>query len=1646
MSADRSSEENQDFAHGIAIIGMAGRFPGSPDLETFWRNLRGGVECITVFGDEELRAAGVDPAELADPLYVRARGTLPGIELFDPAFFGFTPREAELLDPQHRAFLECAWQAFEDAGYDPDRFPGRVAVFGGAGAATYLLHNLLPNMELLEKVGSLQAMIMNEGDFLTTRVSYKLNLRGPSVDVQTACSTALVAIHMACQSLLSGESDMALAGGVSIDVPQVSGYLYQEASVMSPDGHCRAFDEKAAGTVNGSGSGVVLLKRLADALADGDSIHAVILGSAINNDGSGKVGFTAPSVEGQSEAIAESLLMAGVDPATVTYVEAHGSGTPLGDPVEIAALTLAFQGGLEDATEHTGFCAVGSVKTNLGHCNAAAGVAGLIKTVLALEHREIPPSLGFERPNPQIDFAASPFHVATRLTPWRTGETMPRRAGVSSFGLGGTNAHIVLEEAPPREAGEPASRPEQLLVLSARTPEALERVATSLADHLEAHPDLPLADLAWTLQVGRKGLDHRRALVVQDAASAVAALRAASAGVAGRREGTGDRPVAFLFPGLGDQYVGMARGLYEAEPAFREAFDLCVEGLRPELGLDIRQAVFSDPTVAPVQSGAAGPDLRAMLRRGGAEQDPAAARLAETAIAQPACFAVEYALARLLMSWGIRPQAMIGYSLGEYVAATLAGVLSLEDALKLVARRARLIQELPGGGMLAVPLAEEAVRPLLAEADSRLSLAATNGPHFCVAGGPSEAIEALDRFLTERGVSSIRLQTTHAFHTAMMEPAVAAFRELVRGFTLRSPEIPYLSNVTGTWITPDDLADPSYWVRHMVGTVRFAEGLGELLAARETVLVEVGPGATLGSLARQHPAAPAGLATVPALRRGSEERSGRSHRSDIEYLLEAVGRLWTAGCAVDWPAFHGGERRLRVPLPTYPFERVRCWIDPPRRVEPARRVAAPAAAASANIADIADWVWLPVWRQAPPAGLVSTAGLLAGLKGADDETGWLIFSGVPSQGLGERLAAKLRQAGHRVATVLPGDRGAGFAHLGDSVYALDPAGRAGYDELVKVLRAENSGRMPGRILHLWGVSGEASSPSSYDEAQQAGLLSLMFLEQALTGAAGAAGGGGPAGSDIRIGMVASHLHEVVDGDRVEPAKATILGACRVIHQESSHLTCSSIDVVPMPGSAAEERLADQLLAELSAAASDIEPAVAYRGRQRWVRRFERLRLPQAAESTAESSAAASRLRAGGTYLITDAVHAVGLGAAEYITGTLGARVALVLPPDFPAREKWEGWQGLPEVPPGQDVAGAAIRRLLALEPLAGIAILRADITDPVQARAALAAARERFGRLDGVLHTAGFFTGGLIQLKTPESLAASLRPVVQGAETLLALLSEEEAPPFLALTGSTLTFAGGLGQLDIAAAGAYVDALAQSRAAQAGTGGVETIAVHWDPYQWDGWLALGASVLPGVSPEQVRQDLETYGTPPAGSGEALRRLLATPLTRAVVSARNLEAVIAETDSLTMDTFLAQMETMRAEQQGQARAGRAGIAIPFVEPRNELERRVADVWEELFGIQPIGRDDNFLELGGHSLLAIQMATQLRTLFAVDLPVTVLFEAPTVGELAAVIAREQAREQGGGEVAEDDLESLLALVEGLSPEEALERMQELGVTVP
>ncbi|MEH2074240.1 MAG: type I polyketide synthase, partial [Nostoc sp.] len=874
-----------DSIQEIAIIGMSGRFPGANNIEDFWENLRSGVESISTFTDEELIASGIDPKLLSNSNYVKNLAILENIDLFDASFFGLNPKEAEITDPQHRLFLENAWEALENAGYDSQRCESRIGVYGGSSSNNYLSLDL--NSERTGLGSIFQEGIGNDKDFLATRVSYKLNLTGPSLTVQTACSTSLVAISLACQSLLNYQSDIALAGGVSIHIPQKTGYLYEEGGILSPDGHCRAFDAKARGTIIGNGVGIVVLKRLPEAIADGDNIYAVIKGSAINNDGSGKVGYTAPSVNGQADAIAEALALAGLEPEAISYVEAHGTGTILGDPIEISALTKVFR----ESTNRKGFCAIGSVKTNIGHLDAAAGIAGLIKTVLALKHQQIPPSLNFEQPNPQIDFANSPFYVNTTLAEWKTGLT-PRRAGVSSLGIGGTNAHVILEESPALPASS-SSRPWQLLVLSAKTDSALETATTNLVQYLKQHPDISLADVAYTLQVGRREFNHRCILVCADIEDATSALQQPDPQrVFTHLLESGDRSIAFMFPGQGAQYVDMGKELYQTEPIFQEQVDLCCELLQPDLGLDLRSLIY------PSES----------------ESKGTAEKLQQTDITQPALFVIEYALAQLWMSWGISPQAMIGHSIGEYVAACLAGVMSLGDALALVAARGRLMQQLPSGAMLSVPLPEEEVIALLSE---KLSLAASNAPALCVVSGTHDAIDAFQNKLQDQGIDCRRLHTSHAFHSPMMEPILEAFQKEVSKVKLHPPKISFVSNVTGTWITAEQATDSNYWVKHLRQTVRFAAGIYTLLQEPNHILLEVGPGRTLCSFTKKHLNSP-GLSSL---------RHPKEKQSDITFLLNTLGKLWLYGVQVDWSRFYTNEYRHRLPLPTYPFERQRYWIE-----------------------------------------------------------------------------------------------------------------------------------------------------------------------------------------------------------------------------------------------------------------------------------------------------------------------------------------------------------------------------------------------------------------------------------------------------------------------------------------------------------------------------------------------------------------------------------------------------------------------------------------------------------------------------------------------------------------------------------------------
>ncbi|RKH58570.1 type I polyketide synthase [Corallococcus llansteffanensis] len=1397
----------------IAIVGLAGRFPGAPDVESFWRNLRDGVEGIRFFSDAELLARGVPPERLKDPNFVRAGAVLEDVGGFDAPFFGYSPREAALMDPQHRLFLECAWEALERAGHGLDGDSKSVGVFAGTSLSTYLLFNLRTYPELLASDEAFQVMIGNDKDFLATRLAYHLDLKGPALDVQTGCSTSLVATHLACQALLGFQCDVALAGGVSVDVPQRTGHVHQPGGLATPDGHCRPFDARAQGTLFGNGVGVVVLKRLEDALQDGSPIHAVIRATAINNDGSAKLGFTAPSVDGQAEVIARAQALAEVTPDTVGFVEAHGTGTLLGDPVEVSALTRVFRAD----SAATAFCALGSVKANIGHLDAAAGVAGLIKATLAVEHGLIPPTLHFDTPNPNIDWASSPFYVSPRAESWRTPGEQPRRAGVSSFGIGGTNAHAILEEAPSRPPSGP-SRDSQVLVLSARTEAALEAATRRLASHLEAHPEQSLADVAWTLQVGRKAFAHRRALVCGSREEAVEVLGTVDrerlhAGVAK----DGARPVVFLFPGGGAQHVRMGQELYEKEPVFRDAFDACGSLLSRQGGPSLREALY--PATGTVEDGTP---------------------LPRPSVGLPALFAVEYALAKLWESWSVKAEAFIGHSMGEYVAACLAGVFSLEDALALVAERGRLFEQLPPGAMLSVALPEEQVLALL---ESSLSLAASNGPSQCVVAGELAAVDAFAARLTEQGVEHRRVHIDVAAHSHLIDPILPAFSAAVRRLKLNPPTRPVVSGVTGTWLTAEEATSPDYWVKHLRQPVRFGQGVRTLLEAPSRVLLEVGPGRTLGSLARLQidRSAPTGVLT--------SMRAPREPGSDLRFALQTLGKLWLAGVPVDFRRLSSGESRRRVVLPTYPFEHKHHWMEP-RAEQP------PASAPLERRADPADWFYLPSWKRSLPPTAAATVFPQA----------WLLFA--DAGGVAEVLARRLTEGGASVRLVHPGNA---FQRLADGGYEVQPSEAASYSALMAALVED--GQRPDRIVHLWSLD-----PSGVETAYERGFLSLLLLAQHL----GTLGSREP----LHLTVVSTGLHAVTGHEALAPEKATLLGACRVLPRELPGVTCSSVDVEWMPGAAcdAREALASRLVTEVLGSARD--SCVALRGAHRWVQDFAPVRLEAPAPTVV------SRVRPEGTYLITGGLGAIGLELAEHLARTARARLVLVGRTVLPDRSEWEARVAAPG---DADATVNTLRRLLSLEALgARVLVARADVADAAAMAEVLRRTQEKFGALHGVIHAAGIAAGGLAQLRTPEAVAQVLRPKVQGTLVLDALLKDTPLD-FLLLCSSRTAYTAEPGQIDHCAACSFQESFAQARSAR----GLPTVALAWDT-----WREVGQAVATDL-PEAARRMREAMLAPALSNAEGLdvftRVLSALPI-QVVVSTQDLPTLIARGATLMRDAL------------------------------------------------------------------------------------------------------------------------------------------------
>jgi len=1406
-------------SNDIAIVGIAAHLPGAQNPPEFWRNLREGVESIRSLTDDELLGAGVPTDVLHTPGYVKSAAILDGTYDFDAEFFGFSPKEAGVMDPQHRHFLMAAWEALEDAGHIPESFDGAIGVFAGCGTNSYYVNNVLTNRDLVREVGLfLLRHTGNDKDFLSTRASYVFDLRGTSVNVQTACSTSLVATHLAAQHLLSGEVDLALAGGVTIEVPHGHGYQYHEGEVLSPDGHCRAFDHRAQGTVFGSGVGVVALRRLDDAIADGDQIYAVIKGTAVNNDGAQKVGYLAPSVDGQATCVAEALAVAGVEPETVSYVECHGTGTPMGDPIEIAALTQAFRTG----GDKSGYCGIGSVKTNIGHLDTAAGVASLIKVALAMRNEALPPSLNFEAANPLLELDGSPFVVNHRLAEWRREGSERRRAAVNSLGVGGTNAFAVLEEAPTVDA-EPSPERWRLLVLSARNRGALDAASSRLAAHLREHPDVDLGDVGWTLRNGRRQFAERRVVAIRDAAGAAELLEARDP----RRVFThaahgGNRRIALMFPGGGAQHLGMGAGLARAEPVFARVLDEGFELLERDHGLHVRDFVL-------------GTDF--------ADREQAEDEFELMRHQLPAIFLVEYAMATLLEHYGVEFDALVGHSVGENTAACVAGTMSFADCLGLVVLRGTLMDRV-GGGAVAVPLPPDELTSLLDELE--LDLAVINAPDLSVVSGALGKLAVLEARLRELGTEAQRVRLNVAPHSRELDPILPEFRAYLDGITLSPPRIPWVSNTTGTWVTPEQAVDPGYWVEHLRSPVHFVGCVTTLAAEPGRVLLEAGPGKTLSTLARMNPEMKATQSAIPTMRHADEDVD------DEAFLLTAAGRLWATGCelpaALEARLFDDdGQQHRRVALPTYSFQTQRFFIPPGVGVTPEQSTTY-----VDRDADETSWFWAPVWksqdRDEPETGPLS----------------WMVFVDAPGPGpdIGSDVVKRLRARGDGVTVVKSGDS---FQAISDSEYVVAPEnGLADYTRLIR--EVVRTGRVPDRVAHLALVSSDGlqyrPGSSFFHRNLELGFQSLVHLAQAWS-AAGVA-------RPLHIAVATMCSQRVVPSDLVQwPEQATVLGPARVIPREFGDVTVTAFDIdqrdlfrdsrlrarldvvadiaadarrsglttamrTRASGRAIErlenpllgrrEALLDSIVGELLAPAANA--VVALRRDRRFVLDVRRIDAPDAATGTA-----APMLRHGGAVLITGGLGGIGLTIADHLWERSAARLALMSRSPLPRRDEWD------EVVARLGANHATSQRIAGVRALESrgveVLLLHGDVTDLEQMREITAAVRNRFGSIDGVVHAAGVVDDNLLVAKSVSEMDDVLAPKVYGTLVLDEATRADTLDHFTVFS-STSTVTAPIGQVDYVAANAFLNSWAESRRV---IGRDEVVALDWGVWNEVGMAA-----------------------------------------------------------------------------------------------------------------------------------------------------------------------------------------------------------------
>ncbi len=1544
----------------IAIIGLAARYPDAADAQEYWRQLCRGFHPLTQFADDEIEQRLSDTCKQS-PTLVKAGYVLPGIADFDADFFGLSARESAVADPQQRLFLELGWEALEQAGYATGQVREPVGVFASANFNTYGLR--FGDILDVPDMGRYMEVVMgNDKDYMASRLAYLLDLRGPALNVQSTCSSSLVSTVLACQSLQNYLCDLAIVGASAVRARQRSAYLAQDGATAT-DACCRAFDASASGMAEGFGGAAVVLKRFQDALADRDSIQAVILGQAINNDGRRKVGFPAPSMEAQREVIEEALTMAGVDPEAITYIEAHGTGTPLGDPIEVEALTQGYGQGRRGTRE----VALGSSKTNLGHLNTAAGLTGLIKTALCLRHKELVPSLHFEHANPHIPFQEGPFFVNTEWRDWAPGRSGTRYAAVNSIGIGGNNAHVVLAEAP-----EPPKRdaplPSQLLPLSARTPAALREQAVRLHQHLTAHPDLRLDDLAFTLQAGRMAFQWRLSLVCQDREDAIAGLGAL---IQRDHEQWGatracDTRLIWLFPGVGTQEHGMGARLYRQEPIYRATLDECDQILRQ---------------LAPSAPGL----LEVLFGTDGAEE--AAVRLRHPLHAMTGTFVTSVATARLLQGWGLVPDGLAGHSLGQYVAAHLAGVLSLTDALDLVVARANLLQATEPGAMLAVRAPEEMVSTLL---PAKLSLGAVNTDKLCLVSGLATDIQDFEAILKRNRVPHTRLPASRAGHSHLLEPVLPRFRETLERIVLHPLQIPMLCNLSGEWLSPEQAIQPDYWVRHLRHTVRFAAMIDTLAQEPDSVLLEVGAGSALLNMVKQHSTSFTSARRITSLG-VKPAAAGRPE------LLAALGRCWQQGAAPQWRPECAGGTAGRVPLPTYPFQRSRHWIDEAQvhgNLQPSGETTAPAVRAvpESGRNNPLNWGYLPIWAPAPATAPVGELPACC----------WIFDDG---QGVGRQLQQVLRQGGCQAWLIRAGD---GFARS-ETDCTLRPEETDDVRRLVGELI--ECGQRPQAVFHLVNLTagdGEAVSGSIMRRELAQGCFSLVSLLQAYSSLVG--------DPEFRLIQAAGQSVNLAGDESIRPARAAAQALALVAGRELPRMRCRFVDLDLHASTTVQ---AQRLLTEWSALGQTDEdgPLVVWRGRLRWRRAFQPLPLGQPEVSP---------LKPGGTYLIVGGFGGIGSSLAGHLADACQARLILAgrqVPPE-PAN-----WGRYLASSAGDPRAAEKVRLCARLaQQGASVTTLALDLADEAAVTAAMADLRQRFGHIDGIIHAAGTPGGGLLQLVDAERIRDNLDAKLYGLACLYRHCADL-SPDFLLLCSSLGTQTAAVGQFDNILGNLAMDAMAQSPETL-----FPVISVGWDY-----WLEVGMIRELDAQHHAITGEHITEGIQP-GQGQALLEpLLAAGVPHALVSTVDMARRFTQ-GQRDIGRDLSAYEQMPGAAPEQ-RQSRPDLGLDYEAPTSELQRLLAEQWEQQLGVAPVGIRDNYLELGGDSLQAMPLVARLRELLSIDLPIRTLFEAGTIAALTDRLCHDPAEAQRLEELAR-----LQRQVAAMSIEELESALQDDEVSLP